>query len=364
MIRQILYPEPDSWQDLLQRPVQQFDKLEPLILEIFQQIRTGGDAALQALTAKFDKVVAADIYVTEDEIGAAGTKVPSDLQQAIRKAAQNISKFHEQQREDERIVETMPGVRCWRKSVPLDKVGLYIPGGTAPLFSTLLMLGIPAKLAGCPEIILCTPPATDGSVHPAILFTAHLLGITKIVKAGGAQAIAAMAFGTESIPAVHKIFGPGNQYVTVAKQLVGKYGVAIDMPAGPSEVLVMADDSASPAFVAADLLSQAEHGPDSQVILLSDSAVLVAKVKEELEKQLVALPRQEVTLIALSNSFSILLADVRQMLEFSNRYAPEHLILAVRDYQTVVPNLLGIMPQVPIIPCQLMVLRGLTVGFR
>ncbi|MGV3589212.1 MAG: histidinol dehydrogenase [Adhaeribacter sp.] len=335
MIRKKLYPAPAEWPALTQRPVQQLAAIEPAIQAIFDQVKTEGDAGVRALTQKFDSVNLTDLWVTEAEILAAGNLVPAALQTAIQEAAQNIKAFHEQQREPIRKVETVNGVTCWRKSVPIDKVGLYIPGGSAPLFSTLLMLGIPAQLAGCRSIILCTPPAKDGSVHPAILYTAQLLGINRILKVGGAQAIAALAFGTENIPAVHKIFGPGNQYVTVAKQLVGKLGVAIDMPAGPSEVLVMADATANPAFVAADLLSQAEHGPDSQVILLSDSESFIQQVEAEMTTQLAVLPRREVAQKALDNSLGVVLADVYQMLAFSDLYAPEHLILAVNNYEQV-----------------------------
>jgi histidinol dehydrogenase len=335
MIRKVLYPAPAEWAALTQRPVQKLETIEPAILAIFDKLKTEGDAGLLALTEQFDGIRLKELWVTEEELKTAADQVPQDLQTAIQEAAANIRAFHEQQREPVRQVQTVPGVTCWRKSIPIDKVGLYIPGGSAPLFSTLLMLGIPAQLAGCREIILSTPPAKNGSVHPAILYTAQLLGINRILKAGGAQAIAALAFGTETIPAVYKIFGPGNQYVTVAKQLVGKLGVAIDMPAGPSEVLVMADASANPAFVAADLLSQAEHGPDSQVILLSDTESFVNQVEAELENQLAVLPRREVAQKALDNSLGVVLANVDQMLAFSDLYAPEHLILAVADYEQV-----------------------------
>jgi histidinol dehydrogenase len=335
MIRKVLYPAPAEWAALTQRPVQKLETIEPAILAIFDKVKTEGDAGLLALTEQFDGIRLKELWVTEEELKTAADQVSQDLQTAIQEAAANIRAFHEQQREPVRQVQTVPGVTCWRKSIPIDKVGLYIPGGSAPLFSTLLMLGIPAQLAGCREIILSTPPAKNGSVHPAILYTAQLLGINRILKAGGAQAIAALAFGTETIPAVYKIFGPGNQYVTVAKQLVGKLGVAIDMPAGPSEVLVMADASANPAFVAADLLSQAEHGPDSQVILLSDTESFVNQVEAELENQLAVLPRREVAQKALDNSLGVVLANVDQMLAFSDLYAPEHLILAVADYEQV-----------------------------
>ncbi|WP_026464506.1 histidinol dehydrogenase [Adhaeribacter aquaticus] len=334
-MRKVINPDIATWPDLVKRPVQKLEAIEPVIQQIFDQVREKGDAGLKEITARLDGVVLENLFVSEAEIEIALDKVSPELMAAVKQAAQNIEVFHTQQREAVKKVETIAGVFCWRKSVAIDRVGLYIPGGSAPLFSTLLMLGIPAKLAGCKEIILCTPPNKQGEVHPAILYTASLLGITKIVKAGGAQAVAAMAFGTESIPAVYKIFGPGNQYVTVAKQMVTKLGVAIDMPAGPSEVLVMADETANPEFVAADLLSQAEHGPDSQVIVLSESEAFVNNVEVELEKQLSLLPRQEIAKKALSNSFAVVLKDAGQMLEFSNLYAPEHLILAVKNFEEI-----------------------------
>lgn len=335
MLKKITYPEPATWPELVKRPVQQFETLEKQIKIIFDQVQQSGDAALRELTARFDNVHLTDLAVSAAEQQAAITQVSPELQAAIRQAYTNIETFHEAQREEINPIETMPGIRCWRKSVAIEKVGLYIPGGTAPLFSTLLMLGIPAKLAGCQEIVLCTPPRKDGTIHPAILFTASLLGISTIRKVGGSQAIAALTLGTESVPAVAKIFGPGNQYVTVAKQMVGKYGVAIDMPAGPSEVLVMADNTANPAFVAADLLAQAEHGIDSQVILVTNSEELLQQVNEALKIQLADLSRQVIVVKALENSLGILFKDVAEMLAFSNLYAPEHLILAVDDYELI-----------------------------
>ena len=294
MLKKISYPDRETWSGLVARPVLQFETIEEQIKSVFNQVRKTGDAALLELTARFDNVQLASLTVTEEELNAAANLVSQDLQNAIRQAYVNIKTFHEAQQERIKVIETMPGVTCWRKSVALGKVGLYIPGGTAPLFSTLLMLGIPAKLAGCQEIVLCTPPAKDGSIHPAILFTASLLGISTIRKVGGSQAIAAFTFGTESVPKVYKIFGPGNQYVTVAKQMAGKYGVAIDMPAGPSEVLVLADETAIPAFVAADLLSQAEHGIDSQVVLVTNSENLLEQVNQEIKAQLQNLSRQAI----------------------------------------------------------------------
>lgn len=335
MIRTITYPATDTWTELVKRPVKNLEELEPGIQETFRLVREEGDAALLQLAQKYDGVGLNSLLATQEEIAAAESQLPLELKEAILQAYSNIQLFHAQQEETLRPVETMPGVRCWRRSVAIEKVGLYIPGGTAPLFSTLLMLGVPARIAGCREVILCTPPSKDGTVHAAILYTAALLGIKKVIKAGGAQAVAAMAFGTESVPAVSKIFGPGNQYVTVAKQLVSKLGVAIDLPAGPSEVLVMADETANPAFVAADLLSQAEHGPDSQVVLLTTSEELLGRVNEELERQLAQLPREAFAAKALENSMALLLQDGQEMLAFSNLYAPEHLILAVKDYETL-----------------------------
>jgi histidinol dehydrogenase len=276
-----------------------------------------------------------ELQVTANEIQLAETLLPASLKNAIRTAQRNIELFHSQQISPPEIVETMPGVRCWRKSVGIEKVGLYIPGGTAPLFSTVLMLGTPARLAGCKEIVLCSPPDRKGDIHPAILFAANLVGVTKIFKAGGVQAIGAMAYGTESIPQVYKIFGPGNQYVTAAKQQVSRAGIAIDMPAGPSEVLVCADESASPAFVAADLLSQAEHGADSQVVLVAFTENFVAQVQQELEKQVVQLPREQIARQALDNSMAIVVASHDEAVDLINVYAPEHLILSVQSVENM-----------------------------
>lgn len=335
MIRKIVNPDPSTWIELVKRPVKDLEELEPGIKQTFKLVQELGDEALLQLTEKYDGVRPTQLLVTTEELTNAAKEVSAELKEAILQAYSNIQLFHAQQAENMKPVETMPGVLCWRKSVAIQKVGLYIPGGTAPLFSTLLMLGVPAKLAGCEDIILCTPPGKDGSIHPAILYTANLLGINRIIKAGGAQAVAAMAFGTESVPAVGKIFGPGNQYVTVAKQLVSRAGVAIDMPAGPSEVLVMADEAANPAFVAADLLSQAEHGSDSQVVLLTTSEAMLDEVNRELEKQLNELPREAFATQALQHSMAIVLHDAQQMLDFSNLYAPEHLILAVKDFESI-----------------------------
>lgn len=338
-MRKIEYPALADWQDLVKRPTQNYEDLEAGIAQTFQLVREQGDAALLELTQRYDGVQLTGLFATQEEIAAAESELSSELKEAILQAYSNIQLFHAQQAEQPKQVETMPGVTCWRKSVPIDRVGLYIPGGTAPLFSTLLMLGVPAKLAGCPEVLLCTPPSKDGSIHPAIRYTASLLGIDKIAKVGGAQAIAAMAFGTASIPAVNKIFGPGNQYVTVAKQMLSKTGVAIDLPAGPSEVLVIADNAANPAFVAADLLSQAEHGADSQVILLTNSVEMLNQVEKELQEQLEVLPRKAFAVKALQNSLGILLGSVEEMLHFSNLYAPEHLILSINNFEEVLDEI-------------------------
>lgn len=332
------YPDSSAWPALQQRPEQAAaPEVAARVEAIFAQVRQHGDAALRRYAAELDGVPElGELLVSADELAAGAAQVPAALQAAIRLARRNIEAFHHAQQGRELTVETMPGVRCWRRAVPVPRVGLYVPGGTAPLFSTLLMLGVPARLAGCPEIVLCTPPGRDtGLIHPAILFVAQELGLTKIVKAGGAQAVAALTYGTESVPAVDKIFGPGNRYVTAAKQLATQRGVAIDLPAGPSEVLVIADHTANPAFVAADLLSQAEHGPDSQVMLLTDAPALLAAVLAEVEAQVAQLPRQEVARRALAASRAVLLPDAAAMLRFSNLYAPEHLILAVAEPETL-----------------------------
>ena len=286
-------PSKESWKELVRRPQLELGFLESSVRNILNRVRKSGDQAIRDLTLQFDKVQVADLEVTKEEMKEARELVSEDLRKSIETAANNITMFHSAQKRETTVVETMPGVKCWRKAVPITKVGIYIPGGTAPLFSTVLMLGIPASLAGCSEIILCTPPGKDGKIHPAILFAAEHVGITRIFKAGGAQAIAAMTYGTETIPNVYKIFGPGNQYVTKAKQLITEEGVAIDMPAGPSEVLILADETCNPAFVAADLLSQAEHGPDSQVLLVSTSESIVEQTLAEVEKQLETLSRKE-----------------------------------------------------------------------
>ncbi|MEZ2445092.1 histidinol dehydrogenase [Chitinophaga sp. RCC_12] len=317
------FPDKSSWNTLLQRPVMDTSTLEKKVNDILQEVRTGGDAAIRKFAAEFDKVTLDNLQVPSAAFAAAEATLEPALKAAIQQAAKNITTFHRAQQEKVQVIATMPGVQCWRKSVAIQKVGLYIPGGSAPLFSTILMLGIPAMIAGCKEIVLCTP-----SLHPAILYTAQLIGIDKVFTIGGVQAIGAMAYGTESVPQVYKIFGPGNQYVTCAKQLVNKSGVAIDMPAGPSEVAVLADDSCVPAFVAADLLSQAEHGPDSQVVLVTTSEQVLTNVTNALNAQLDELPRKGIATAALENSKMILVKDMDTAIDMLNAYAPEHLILA------------------------------------
>lgn len=325
------YPQIKEWPSLSKRPAMDSSQLYEPVRAILDEVRAQGDQALFNFTERFDKVKLDQLAVSQAEIDEAVTLVPEALQQAIQQAKANISAFHQSQREPIQRIESMPGVVCWRKSIPISKVGLYIPGGSAPLFSTLLMLGVPAVLAGCQEIVLCTPPQKDGSVHPAILYTAQLMDLTSIYKLGGAQAIGALAYGTESIPQVDKILGPGNAWVTAAKQLVQMGGVNIDLPAGPSELLVIADTTCEPAFVAADLLSQAEHGPDSQVILLTDDEVAIQAIVAEVEKQVSLLPRKDIAREALKHSKAILLKDMEEAMAFSNSYAPEHLILATEN---------------------------------
>jgi histidinol dehydrogenase len=321
------YPEKKEWKQLLRRPAHDTSHLITKVEKILKRVKSKGDKEVIKYTKRFDGVSLDQLAVSEKEMNEAAALVSDDLKQAIYQAKKNIELFHAAQIDAPRIIETMPGVECWRKMVAIEKVGLYIPGGTAPLFSTVLMLGVPAKLAGCKEIILCTPPQKNKKVNPAILFAAQLSGITKIFKAGGVQAIAAMAVGTETIPAVYKIFGPGNQYVTQAKLQVQQMGIAIDMPAGPSEVAVYADETANAAFVAADLLSQAEHGPDSQVLLVGCSRLLVDVIQKEIEKQLAQLPRKQIAAKALQNSKIILVETEDEAMELLNAYAPEHLIL-------------------------------------
>jgi histidinol dehydrogenase len=321
-------PAPEEWMEITRRPVLESSTLEAGVMAILEDVRQNGDATLKMYAEKFDAVSMGELLVSEAEIQEASALTPATLKDAIGYAKVNISKFHEAQQQESVQVETMEDVFCWRKSVAIEKVGLYIPGGTAPLFSTLLMLGIPAVLAGCSSIVVCTPAGKDGKISPAILYTAQLLGLKNIYKVGGAQAIAAMAYGTESIPAVYKIFGPGNQYVTCAKQLVGRETTAIDMPAGPSEVAVYADDTANASFVASDLLSQAEHGKDSQVLLVVTSASIAEAVKTEVELQLDQLPRKDFAAQALENSQFVVMKDIDAAFKLLNLYAPEHLIIA------------------------------------
>jgi len=326
------YPERSEWAVLLQRPRLNHHTLEDQVQLIIEEVRKKGDAAVKAFTRKFDGYDPASLELSAEEIRAAGDKVSPQLKKAIDEAQWNIQTFHKKQIQQAETIVTTAGVRCWRKPVPMSRVGLYVPGGSAPLLSTVLMLGIPAKLAGCGEVILCTPPDSTGKVSPSILYIAGLLGIDRVFKVGGAQAIAAMAFGTESIPAVSKIFGPGNQYVTMAKQIVSRDTVAIDMPAGPSELAVVADSTSNPAFIASDLLSQAEHGPDSQVLLVTDSPKMIDQVKAEIQKQLKDLPRKEIASKALDNSKMILLKSQEEIMDLVNEYAPEHLIIVSSNY--------------------------------
>lgn len=334
-------PPRDQWTAICERPQLELGFLESSVRNIMNRVKNSGDKALREITLQYDKAELGAIQVTESEISAAKQMLTPELKDAINKAAQNIKTFHAAQRRDVLKVDTMPGVSCWRKGVAIDKVGIYIPGGTAPLFSTVLMLGVPASLAGCREIVLCTPPDKSGKINPAILYAASHVGVTKIFKIGGAQAIAAMAYGTETVPAVYKIFGPGNQYVTKAKQLVLEEGVSIDMPAGPSEVLVMADETANPAFIAADLLSQAEHGEDSQVILVLLNGGLEKQVRNEIEKQLTALPRKTIAEKSLAHSRIVVFDDPQNAIDFVNEYAPEHLIINTRDYERIADNIIN-----------------------
>ena len=332
-----IYNNPDKsiWPEIIKRPTMDSAAIFDIVRPVMNQVKCNGDNALRQFALQFDGVELQHLQVSDLEMASAEQQLDAALKSAILQAAANIEVFHKKQLQAPEKTETMPGVWCWRKSVGIDKVGMYIPGGTAPLFSTVLMLAIPAKIAGCKEIVLCTPPQKNGLVHPAILFAAAITGIKTIIKAGGAQAIAAMAYGTQTVPQVYKIFGPGNQYVTAAKQLVQLEGVAIDMPAGPSEVCVMADETAVPAYIAADLLSQAEHGSDSQVLLVCNHSAMVTAVERELEKQLAILPRAAFAAKALENSRAIIMNDVENAIELVNEYAAEHLIIAMKDATTI-----------------------------
>ena len=331
-MKKILYPHKNDWADILKRPVLNMETLRGTVCEVLDKIKAEGDKAVIEYEERFDKVKLESLAVTDEEMKEAEAQVPIELKVAILLAQRNIYTFHKQQKFEGKKVETMEGVTCWQKAVGIEKVGLYIPGGTAPLFSTVLMLAVPARVAGCKEIVLCTPPNKEGKIHPAILYAAQVSGVSKIFKAGGVQAIGAMAYGTESVPKVYKIFGPGNQYVMAAKQQVSLHDVAIDMPAGPSEVEVIADETANPAFVAADLLSQAEHGVDSQVVLITTSEKLLNEVEYEVQHQLARLPRWQMAEKSLANSKLVLVKDMEEAIAMTNEYAPEHLIIETKNY--------------------------------
>lgn len=333
------YPAQEKWAELTQRPILKREEISETIVNIFSLVETSGDEALLKLSQKFDSAEINSVSISNEEIEKACEMISEELKKAIQQAKENISVFHASQKEKVQKIETTKEVTCWRESRAIEKVGIYIPGGTAPLFSTVLMLAVPAQIAGCKEIILCTPPDKNGNVNPAILYAAQLCGVTQLFKVGGAQAIAAMTLGTESIPQVYKIFGPGNQYVVAAKEYAQQYGISIDMPAGPSEVLVIADEKAVPAFCAADLLSQAEHGSDSQVIFLTTSSSILNRTITEIDEQIRLLPRNEMAQQSLNNSHFILLNTVEEAIEFSNLYAPEHLILAVENFEKYIPEI-------------------------
>ncbi len=335
------YPVRENWKALLQRPAIDNTALLEKVKFVMSEVKQHGDTAVKAYTQQFDGVVLEDFVVSEKEISEAGALLCDELKKAIQQAAANITLFHSKQVQEVAVIETMPGVQCWRKSIGIEKVGLYIPGGTAPLFSTILMLGIPAKIAGCKQVILCSPPGKDGKLDPAILYAAQLTGITAVYKIGGVQAIAAMAYGTATVEQVYKIFGPGNQYVTCAKQLVQQEGIAIDMPAGPSEVCVLADETANAAFVAADLLSQAEHGVDSQVLLVTTSEKLMTEVQEQIIQQLSQLPRKELAAKALENSTGILVSSIEEGIDLVNEYAAEHLIISCKNEDVIAEKIVN-----------------------
>ncbi|MFN7407939.1 MAG: histidinol dehydrogenase [Cyclobacteriaceae bacterium] len=335
------YPKRHAWGQLCRRPELELTFLESTVRNILTRVRQAGDEALKEFSLKFDHVQLTSLELTSEAWKSGAQRVDAGVRAAIELAATNIRTFHAAQKPVDIRVETMPGVVCWRKSVPLQNVGIYIPGGSAPLFSTVLMLAIPARLAGCHEVLLCTPPQADGTIHPAILFAAQLSGVTRVFKVGGAQAIGALAYGTATIPRVDKIFGPGNQYVTAAKQMVSQQGIAIDMPAGPSEVLIIADDEARPDFVAADLLAQAEHGSDSQVILVTTSRDLTQAVQQEIEKQLRSLPRKDIALQALKHSHLVMLKTEAEIIDFTNAYAPEHLIINTAHPQKIADRIVN-----------------------
>ncbi|MBN2349849.1 MAG: histidinol dehydrogenase [Bacteroidales bacterium] len=337
----IKYPKISNWAEILRRPQLETARLESLVSGILQQVKENGDKAVKEFSLKFDGTRLENLQVTEQEIIEAEKKVSKDLKEAIQLACSNIEKFHLSQKLEIKKIITTEGVVCWQKSVAIEKVGLYIPGGTAPLFSTVLMLAIPAKIAGCNEIVMCTPANNAGEIHPAILYSAQITGITKIFKIGGAQAIAAMAYGTESVPKVYKIFGPGNQYVMAAKQLVARQETGIDMPAGPSEVAVLADNTSNPVFIASDLLSQAEHGPDSQVLLITKDETIIEEVIREISTQLNELPRKEIAGQSLQNSKIILLKDDDTIMDLTNKYAPEHLIICTKNAEELAEKVIN-----------------------
>lgn len=340
-MKTISYPKKNTWNEILARPTLDTKFLERTVANILADVRQHGDEALKHCARHFDKVELNDFLVSESEFEEAEKRISPELKEAIQTAKANIEKFHAAQIDESRVIETTPGVFCWRKSLPIEKVGLYIPAGSAPLFSTVLMLAVPARLAGCPEIVLCSPPDTNGKINDATLYAARACGATKVFKIGGAQAIGAMAFGTKQVPKVYKIFGPGNQFVTEAKQQITKFGVALDMPAGPSEVAVLADASSVPAFVAADLLSQAEHGSDSQVLLVTTSEKVIAETLIEVEKQLELLPRKTAAARALENSKAILVESIETAIELLNEYAAEHLILAVENADEIAEKIVN-----------------------
>lgn len=340
-MKKFIFPPSDTWEAICRRPASPVSDIQSRVKDILDAVRSGKDSSVRHYSMLFDKAETGEFKVTAEEIEAAGALVPVKLKDAIAAAKSNIEKFHSAQLAGEIEIETFPGIMCRRKNVAIEKVGLYIPGGSAPLFSTLLMLGIPAKIAGCSEIVICTPPARDGSVNPVILYTAGLLGLKDVYRAGGVQAIAAMAYGTETIPKVYKIFGPGNSYVTIAKEMVQREGVAIDMPAGPSEVLVIADSSANPEYVAADLLSQAEHGPDSQCVLVTEERQLLEKTETAITRQLALLPRKDIAGKALENSILVLLGSADECIRFSNIYAPEHLVINTKDASRVAERVIN-----------------------
>ncbi|MDE1191539.1 MAG: histidinol dehydrogenase [Arachidicoccus sp.] len=340
-MKKYIYPEKKEWTEMLMRPAFDNSLLKEKVFSILKDIKQNGDAAVKKYTEQFDGAAVENFKVTQAEIDNAEKNISDELKQAIKIAAKNIRNFHEKQLTQIEKIETQSGVFCWRKSVGIEKVGLYIPGGSAPLFSTILMLSIPAQIAGCKEIILCSPPDKNGNLHPAILYAANLSGVHNIYKIGGVQAIGAMAYGTQTIPKTYKIFGPGNQYVTCAKQLIQQEGIAIDMPAGPSEVCVLADDSANAAFVASDLLSQAEHGADSQAVLITVSETLLNNIEEEVKKQLNNLPRKSIAEKALDNSKLILVKNIDQAIELANEYASEHLIVACENAESVAEQIVN-----------------------